>query len=253
MTELFKDRYKIGLFLASLFFLGIAWSIYTLYSLPHNLMLIEGYQRVLSTTYLTLGATFLAGAITIWYALKYKTEVIVFRDKEAIHDDTGEKEATDSSLTTISLDTVRVNIENAKTKEDILQSGLTAVCKQLEAGQGIIYMVTEHDGKRKIELHNGYALTIGESTVISFEFGEGLIGQSAADAKTLYIDDIPEGYIKIISGLGSASPRYMIIVPMKKNENVIGIMEIVSFTTITEDQRKFIEESAQLIANSIRN
>jgi putative methionine-R-sulfoxide reductase with GAF domain len=42
-------------------------------------------------------------------------------------------------------------------------------------------------------------------------------------------------------------------VPLKKNENVIGVMEIVSFTAITEDQRKFIEESAQLIANSIRN
>jgi methyl-accepting chemotaxis protein len=124
------------------------------------------------------------------------------------------------------------------------------VCKQLDAGQGAIYIVKEEDGKRKVELKNGYALTIGESTVISYEFGEGLIGQSASSGRTLYVDDVPQGYIKIISGLGSASPKFLLIVPIKK-ERVMGVIEIASFTNLTEDQRKFVEESAELIADKI--
>jgi putative methionine-R-sulfoxide reductase with GAF domain len=126
-----------------------------------------------------------------------------------------------------------------------------AICKQLEAGQGAVYIAKEESGIRKVELKAGYALSIGESTVIKYEFGEGLIGQSAAGAKTLYVDEVPEGYVKILSGLGSASPRYLLIVPMKKEEKVIGVVEIASFSPISDNERKFVEESAQLIAGSV--
>ena len=128
---------------------------------------------------------------------------------------------------------------------------LQAICKQLEAGQGALYRVIEEDGKRTVELKMGYALSIGESTVIKYEFGEGLIGQSAANGNTLYVDDVPEGYIKIVSGLGSASPKYLLIVPVKNNDQVLGIIELASFTEVSEDQRKFVEEAAQLIADKI--
>ena len=128
---------------------------------------------------------------------------------------------------------------------------MQAICKQLDAGQGALYITEEKDGKRTIELKTGYALTIGESTVISYEVGEGLIGQSVASGRTLYIDDVPDGYIKIISGLGSASPRYLLITPLRKNDQVIGAIELASFTAIHDDQRKFVEESAQLIAGKI--
>ncbi|MFZ6011272.1 MAG: GAF domain-containing protein, partial [Bacteroidota bacterium] len=164
---------------------------------------------------------------------------------------TAEKNAADSNQTTISLENVKSSLNLAKSEKDVLQGGLQAVCKQLEAGQGAIYVTTEQGGQRKVEFRSGYALSIAESTVISFEFGEGLVGQSAAGAKTLYIDDVPEGYIKIISGLGSASPRYLLITPIKHQQQVLGVMEIASFTPLLEDQRKFVEEAADLIAQKI--
>jgi methyl-accepting chemotaxis protein len=48
-----------------------------------------------------------------------------------------------------------------------------------------------------------------------------------------------------------ASPKYLLIVPVKQDEKVIGVMEIASFTPVTEDQRKFVEESAQIVAEKI--
>jgi hypothetical protein len=250
MIELLKNQYKIGLLLAALFCIGIAASIYSIYSLPHKLMLTDGYQPVFSTVYIVLALTFLIGAATIWHALKYKNEVIVFRDKQ-LETSASEKDQNNSNQTTISLESVKDNLRQAQNEKDIIQSGLQAICKQLDAGQGAAYLTTEQDGRRKVELKSGYALSIGESTVLSYEFGEGLIGQSAAGAKTLYVDEVPEGYIKIISGLGSASPRFLLIVPIKQQERVAGILEIASFTPITEDQRKFVEESAQLIADRL--
>lgn len=251
MMDLLKDRYKIGLLMAALFFLGVIVSVYTIYSLPHNLMLGDGYQALFAKVYLILGLTFFLGGFTIWYALQHKNEVIVFRDRQ-LETKTNEKENGESGLSTISLESVKANLKQSKNEKEVLQSGLHAVCKQLDSGQGAIYMTSGIEGQRKVELKTGYALSIGENTVISYDYGEGLIGQAAAGAKTIYVDDVPEGYIKILSGLGSASPRFLLIVPMKKEDQVLGIIEIASFTAISEDQRKFVEESAHLIAQSIQ-
>jgi len=128
---------------------------------------------------------------------------------------------------------------------------MKTICRQLEAGQGALYAFKEADDKRWIELTGGYALTIGENTTIKFDLGEGLIGQSAVVGKTLYIDEVPEGYMKIASGLGMASPRYLLITPLKKDEKVIGVWELSTFKALTENQRKFVEDAANLLSANV--
>jgi hypothetical protein len=250
MTGIFNDRYKIGLILAVLAVLGFGTSLYFIYSLPEGLHIADGYQPAFGPVYITISITFLIGAASLLSALKYSKEVVVFRDKTA-DKSLSDQQSSQAGKSSISLDLVKTSLNSLKNEKDILLSGLQAVCKQLEAGQGAIYGAVEEDGKRKVELKGGYALSIGESTIIRYEFGEGLVGQSAANGKTLYVDDVPEGYIRIVSGLGSASPRYLLITPIKNQERVLGVMEIASFENITEDQRKFAEESANLIAEKI--
>jgi methyl-accepting chemotaxis protein len=250
MTDLLKDRVNLSLLMAVLFFVGVIASIYTIYTVPHDLMLTDGYQSVFTDVYIVVGLTFLIGGLTIWYAVRHKNEVLVYRDKQ-LEKNISDAAGNDSNLTSISLESVKANLKNAKDEKEILQAGLHTICKQLEAGQGAVYVTVEKDNLRRVELKVGYALSMGESTVVSFEFGEGLVGQAAAGAKTLYVDEVPEGYIKIISGLGSAYPEYLLIVPMIQGGKVFGVMEIASFTAITEDQRKFVEESAQLMTSTI--
>jgi putative methionine-R-sulfoxide reductase with GAF domain len=250
MIDLLKDRHKLGLMLASLFLIGILISAYHIYRLPHALMLSDIFHPALLNVYLILTVTFGLGALALWYALNHRTELIVYRDKQ-LTESAANKEAVDANKTTISLDLVKESIRQVDDEKNILESGLHAICKQLEAGQGAVYLLQESNGKRSLELKSGYALSIGENTVITYAVGEGLIGQAAASAKTLYIDDVPDGYIKIISGLGSASPHFLLITALKKEERVLGVIEIASFTPLTEDQRKFVEESAQLMADKM--
>jgi putative methionine-R-sulfoxide reductase with GAF domain len=250
MIDVLKDRYKLGLLMATLFFLGIIISAYTIYSLPGELMLSEGYESAFAPVYSSLAITFFLGGLTVWLALQYKTEIVVFRDKQT--EKVRINDSADETKTTISLESVKTTLKDAKTIDDVAHLGLQVICKQLNAGQGAFYFATSNSEKRVLELKTGYALSIGESKIISYEFGEGLIGQAASGVKTLYVDEIPEGYIKILSGLGSASPRYLLIVPVKKQQHVIGVIEIASFTAITDDQRKFVEESAQLIAETTK-
>lgn len=251
MITIFKNRYKLSLTLATFFILGIAVSLFAIYSLPLSLRLADGYQPEFLNVYIVIAATFVAGALGLVVALRYKREVVIFRDRSI--EAAANKQETEQGKTTISLEGVVASLQGNETDKSAMEAGLNAICKQLEAGQGAIYAVNESEEKRTVELQGGYALNIGESTTINYEFGEGLIGQAAVSGRSLYVDDVPEGYIKIVSGLGSASPKYLLIVPMKHNDQVLGVIEIASFTPLSEDSRKFAEEAGQLIANQINN
>lgn len=250
MMSLFSDRYKLGLILAVVFILGIGISLYAVFSLPSGLRLNAGYEGEFATVYWILATTFIVGGLTVLNAMRYKKEVIVFRDR-AMEKTAGQTDTDQEGKTTISLENIISSLGEAKNEEDAAERALHSICKQLDVGQGALYKVTQKDDKRYVELQSGYALSIGESTVISYEFGEGLIGQAAASGSTLYIDDVPEGYVKIISGLGSASPQYVLIVSIKEADRVLGVIELASFTRINEDQRKFVEEASALIAKKI--
>jgi hypothetical protein len=249
MTGILKDHYRVGQLLALLFLLGAAVSLYEIYSLPEGLSIMSGYSRAFLPVYIIVALTFLMGFATIYYTLQHRREIVVFRDKN-LEQEIADRENQASSEHAISLDGVKEKI-NTSNKNELFKNALQTLCKQLDAGQGAAYETVEANGQRKVELKSGYALSIAESTVISYEFGEGLIGQAAAVGKTLYVDDVPEGYIKIISGLGSASPRFLLIVPLKTQDKVLGVVEIASFNAITADQRKFVEDAAQLIADKL--
>lgn len=252
MTRTFTDRSNLNLWLTVAFIVGIGVSLYQIYSLPVSLRLADGYQPEFLSVYLVLGATFLIGILTVVSAMSYKKEVIVFRDKIIDKEELRKEANEQAGLTTISLETVRSALAG-KDSKDALTDALQMICKEVKAGQGILYRTRETEGKRFVELYAGYALNIGESSVIQYEFGEGVVGQVAVSRTTLFIDEVPSGYITILSGLGNSSPRYIILVPVRDDDTLFGVLEIATFERITDDQRKFIEESAQLITEKIRS
>ncbi len=250
MIRTFKDSSKINLLLTILFMVGIAASAYILYRLPNNLMLPYGHESVFNTTYLVVGLSFLIGVVAVTQAMRYKKELIVYRDRVTEMSQT-DLDASDSNKSTISVESVKVALRTAKGEKDILQNGLQSICKQLDAGQGAAYLVQQENDTRFAELKTGYALSMSESTTTRYNFGEGLIGQAASNGQLLYLDEVPEGYIKIVSGLGSASPRYLLVAPVKNQDTVLGVLEIASFTPFSADQRKFLEQGAQLVADKL--
>ena len=252
MIHLVKNSQRFSLLLATIFFLAVLVSAYMLYSIPYDLLNNAGYGSMLTKIYLTIAFTLILGAITIFYAITSKKELVVFKEKADADENSENGTSASRSVGNISLDSVTSSLSNTGAdQKDLLKDFISAVCKTIEAGQGALYESKEEEGKRKVILSSGYALNLGESAQIEYEFGEGLIGQAAAGGRTLYVDDIPEGYIKIISGLGSASPRYLYIVPIKNEKEVKGIIEIASFNNFSDDEKKFVEAAADLLAKKL--
>jgi DNA-binding Xre family transcriptional regulator len=230
------DPHRISLALGVLFILGLGATAYSIYSLQ---------AAGTASVWFFFVATSLIGSLSLVIALLNKKEIIVFKEKVARTDASDSGAGSYADISKIDLTEIKQLAQRGG--KDVLLNGLKAICRQLEAGQGAIYSFKEADEKRWIELSGGYALSIGENTVIKFDLGEGLIGQSAAEGKILYIDEVPEGYMKVVSGLGMASPRYLLIVPAKKEDKVVGVLEVSTFKAISATQRKFVEEAAQLL------
>lgn len=60
----------------------------------------------------------------------------------------------------------------------------------------------------------------------SYEAHESLVGQVMASNRILQLDDIPNHYLKINSGLGETLPRHIILVPIQHEGMINGVLEL---------------------------
>ncbi|MGC4021393.1 MAG: GAF domain-containing protein [Cyclobacteriaceae bacterium] len=85
------------------------------------------------------------------------------------------------------------------------------------------------------------------------DFETGLIGQCAKEGETIFLKEIPKDYVKITSGLGEATPRNIIIVPLKNRGEINGVLEIASLELFKDGYVEFVEKMAETIAAFIAN
>lgn len=247
--------------LTALFILSIIYTTLQLFSLQDDLILsssslnssdIATISPVLNGVYFSVTFMILSGLLTL---------IVVFRTQEnkngnglimengelvdkSKKDEGGEKEETKATL---DLSFIQSKLSNIKDEAQKYQTTLTELCKKLDIGQGAIYLAKESKGKRILEFHIGYAFSIAESETVAFEFGEGLVGQAAKEGLTLRIDDVPDNYINIVSGLGQASPNHLLIIPLIKNSKTYGVVELASFATFDQDSIDLITQSFNLL------
>ncbi len=86
-----------------------------------------------------------------------------------------------------------------------------------------------------------------------FKKGESLVGRCAYEKLTIYMEDVPEDYVHVTSGLGEANPRSILIVPAILNDEVYAIIELVSFSKFEPHQIEFVEKLGESIASTIAN
>jgi PAS domain S-box-containing protein len=81
--------------------------------------------------------------------------------------------------------------------------------------------------------------------------GQGLLGQCMLEKDTLYITDIPSDYVNITSGLGEATPRNIVIVPLLFNNEFYGAIELAFFQVLKPHEMEFLRRVAESIASEI--
>jgi len=124
----------------------------------------------------------------------------------------------------------------------------------LEANQGGIYSLEkEGDDKTNLVLKAAYAYNKQKFIQQSIPVEQGLLGQAVMEKGHLYFNQISSDYIRLTSGLGEATPSYLLIVPLISNDEVHGVIEIASFKPIEEYQLAFVIKLSESIAATLSN
>ncbi|MEQ9658525.1 GAF domain-containing protein [Fulvivirga sp.] len=146
------------------------------------------------------------------------------------------------------VDILRAN-DNVQELSDAIISNLVDYTK---SNQGGIYIINEEDPQSKyLELISLYAFNDKKYNQKSYRLGEGLVGQTYLERKTIYLFEIPEDYIEITSGLGDANPTTILLVPLKIENDIYGVIELASFHEFEEYQIQFVEKLGESIASTI--
>jgi PAS domain S-box-containing protein len=122
------------------------------------------------------------------------------------------------------------------------------------SNQGGIFIVNDEENAEQnpfLELKAAYAYERQRFLKKTVQYGEGLIGTAWREQDTRIITDIPADYVHITSGLGKATPTCLLIVPIKNDNTIEGVIELVSFKQYEDYEIDFIERLSRRIATTI--
>ena len=116
---------------------------------------------------------------------------------------------------------------------------------------GTFFLAEQEGEEPRLRLIAGYGLRADKDAPIQYRIGQSLIGQVAKSKRLIVVDGIPESYIKITSGLGEAPPANLVVFPLLFEGEVLGVVELASFSKFTPIQIDFLEQFAETLGISV--
>ncbi|OJJ23581.1 hypothetical protein BKI52_04255 [marine bacterium AO1-C] len=137
--------------------------------------------------------------------------------------------------------------------EDLSYNIISNLVKYVGANQGGIFLLGQNGSGNTeyLELKAGFAYDKRKYQEKQIHLGQGLIGQTVLEKQSIQLNNIPQNYLKITSGLGETNPKNLLIVPLSINEDVFGAMEIASLHPLEAHQVDFVERLSENIASTL--
>jgi PAS domain S-box-containing protein len=122
----------------------------------------------------------------------------------------------------------------------------------LNANQGGLFTYNDDDTSNiYLELVSAFAYNRKKFKQKTIQLGEGLVGNCAVEKKTVHLREVPTNYLEITSGLGDTPPRSIIVVPLKLEDKIFGVIEIASLTDFSDHEIDFVEKIGESIASTL--
>jgi GAF domain-containing protein len=129
---------------------------------------------------------------------------------------------------------------------------IAALVKYTNSNQGGLYILNDDDENKKfLELVSMFAFDTKKFQNKTIRLGEGVLGQTFLEKETTMLTEIPDDYVRITSGLGEGGPKALLMVPLKVDQNVYGMVELASFNEYKPHEIAFVEKLGETIASTL--
>lgn len=120
---------------------------------------------------------------------------------------------------------------------------VSRTAQALDAKHGALYL-RQADDPGRFALTASYAFHRRKGLPTSYGLGEGLVGQCALEGTRIEVTGAPGDYVEIISGLGKTAPISLILIPIKFETEVLGVLELAGLRLFSEDDVELLESIA---------
>lgn len=158
----------------------------------------------------------------------------------------------------------------ARTRQDWLQGGLVGLSDAMrgdktveQLAEAVLTYLARYTGFQAGVLFKGeggrfrrvatIGVAAGSPLIDRFGLNEGLMGQVAAHGEAMAVDDVPEGYLTIGSGLGQDKPRHLLIVPAAADGVINAVLELGFLHAADERVRELLEQACPSIGVALRS
>ena len=158
----------------------------------------------------------------------------------------------------------------ARQREEWLQSGQVALAAAMmgdqpveKLGESVLEFLASYTGAvaGALFVRNGLvfrrASTIGvpegASVPAEVKLRVGLLGQAAAEGRSIHISEVPNGYLTFGSALGRDKPRHLSIIPARLDGVTNAVVELGFLRPIDDRGTALLEEASGAIAIGVRS
>lgn len=154
---------------------------------------------------------------------------------------------------TNSADIINLYHRNVST-DSLAEKFIATLTPLMDAKLGAFYLLDGESGKgatfKKVATYADGAENVGGE---EYKLREGLVGQCAWDKKVILLEELPENYSVVTTGIGHIKPRSIIIAPVIIKDEVIAVIEMATLTEFTKTHRQLLDKVLETLGIAITN
>lgn len=112
------------------------------------------------------------------------------------------------------------------------------------------FFIQDGGGYRRVAT---YGVPAESAVPERFELKDGLLGQAVKDGQTIFMRDVPEGYLTVGSGLGHGLPRHLVIAPFSVDRVPNSVVELGFIHPISEIVEELLKEVSESVGVAVRS
>ncbi|MDB5025183.1 MAG: response regulator [Mucilaginibacter sp.] len=146
-------------------------------------------------------------------------------------------------------------LQGQRDRNAVANKVLSELAELVNARYGAFYILEQREiaDEPKLKLFAGYAQKNRKLINKEFALSEGLVGQCAKDKERIRLTNVPEEYLQISSGIGSAAPIDLVILPVLFENNVKAVIELASFDNFSDTHIDFLDQLTESIGIVLNN
>ncbi|SIS96683.1 response regulator [Insolitispirillum peregrinum] len=147
---------------------------------------------------------------------------------------------------TAHLATIATHLQQSTSLTQLGARLLSEIAPLMGVGYGVFYRADPQS--RTLTLLASYAMRERKTLNQTIRFGDGLAGQVALEGQPITLFELPDDYVRISSGVGSGVPRCVIAIPVMHLEQILGVIELATFSPMTAPAQALLDALAPLVA-----